>query len=185
MNNLLVLAISPVQDAESWVNIEIFLQKVKLKEICFKFCGDLKIYHEITGIQTARATYPCYGCEARRDPKSGLWEGVPATLRTYTRNLRHYKALLAAGGGVEGGAKGMLLAKHFFNCVNPPMLGKTAPETPLIVVAAPPSLHLKLGPVNDGAKLLQDEWPPLQDWLQSKVGMRKSQNERIESRPRV
>ena len=63
VNNLLILAISPVK-SENHCNLDIFLSKVQLKEICLRFCGDLKVYNEITGIQTCTSTFPCPGLSA-------------------------------------------------------------------------------------------------------------------------
>jgi hypothetical protein len=168
VNNVIVLAATPLKNAEDYINIDVMLEKVNLKAICFKLCGDMKVYNEISGIQAGKATFPCYGCEARRDPKTGLWEGVPAPLRTYRRNLRHNVGWLAGGGGVEGGAKGMLLAKKHFNCVNKPLIGKDQPDTPLILIQVQPGLHIKLGVVNDALRLLLDEFPPLEPWLRTK-----------------
>ena len=79
VNNLIILAASPVK-SENYLNLEIFLEKTQLKEVCLKFCGDLKVFNEITGIQTCTSTFPCYACEPRRDPKTGNWVGVPAQL---------------------------------------------------------------------------------------------------------
>ena len=113
VNNLIILAISPVK-SEDYINIEVFLEKVKLK-VCPKFCGDLKVFNAITGIQTGTATFPCYGCEVRRDPTTGRWEGVPAKLRTYNGNMAWHQGGLANGGealGEEGDARGQELLQR-------------------------------------------------------------------------
>ena len=69
------------------------------------------MFNEITGIQTCTSTFPCYACEAKRDPKTGKWEGVPAQLRTYARNEAYYNEWLVGGGGVMGDVGGLKLLK--------------------------------------------------------------------------
>ena len=140
VNNLIILAASPVK-SENYLNLDIFLEKSQLKEVCFKFCGDLKVFNEITGIQTCTSSYPCYACEARRDPKTGNWEGLPAPLRTYARNEFHHNEWLAGGGGVMGGAAGLKLLKNHKNVSSLPLLGKDEPDKPLLQILVPGALH--------------------------------------------
>ena len=147
MYNLIILATSPVKH-ENHVNLNIFLDKTQLNEVCLRFCGDLEVFNEITGVQTCTSTYPCYACEARRDPRTGEWEGVPAELRTYSRNLTHHNDWLADGGGVMGGRAGLKLAKNHFSAVSIPRLGKSEPDKPLLQILVPGGLHIKLGIVN-------------------------------------
>ena len=137
MYNLIILATSPVKH-ENHVNLNIFLDKTQLNEVCLRFCGDLEVFNEITGVQTCTSTYPCYACEARRDPRTGEWEGVPAELRTYSRNLTHHNDWLADGGGVMGGRAGLKLAKNHVS----------EPDKPLLQILVPGGLHIKLGIVN-------------------------------------
>ena len=141
--------------------------KTQLKEVCIKFCGDLKVFNEITGVQCATCTYPCYACEGKRDPKTGAWEGLPAPLRTYDRNMSHHQSWLANGGGVFGGEAGMALAKNHCNVVEKPILGSSEPDKPLLLILVPGSLHLKLGIVNDALVLVGTQWGEdnLEDWL--------------------
>ena len=167
VNNLIILAVSPVR-SENHGNLGIFLDKTNLKEVCLKFCGDLKVYNEITGIQTCTSTFPCYACEACRDPRTGEWMGVPAQLRTYSRNLAWHNEWLAGGGGVMGGQAGMKLAKNFRNVVDVPLLGKSDPDKPLLLILVPGSLHLKLGVVNSTLEELEKRWDGLEDWLRSR-----------------
>ena len=164
VNNLIIIAASPVK-SENYLNLDIFLEKSQLKEVCFKFCGDLKVFNEITGIQTCTSTYPCYACEARRDPKTGNWEGLPATLRTYSRNESHHNAWLAGGGGVMGGKEGLKLLKNHRNVSSLPLLGKNEPDKPLLQILVPGALHIKLGVVNDALEVLDRQWDGLEDWL--------------------
>ena len=96
MNNLIILAASPVK-SKNYLNLDIFLERTQLKEVCLKFCGDLKVFNEIIGIQTCTSTFPCYAYEARRDPKTGNWKGVPAQLRTYARTWQ-----ITTSGLLEG-----------------------------------------------------------------------------------
>ena len=164
VNNLIILAASPVK-SENYLNLDIFLEKTQLREVCLKFCGDLKVFNEITGIQTCTSTFPCYACEARRDPKTGNWEGVPAPLRTYARNEANYNEWLAGGGGVMGGVAGLKLLKNHKNVSSLPLLGKCEPEKPLLQILVPPALHIKLGVVNDALEQLDKRWEGLETWL--------------------
>lgn len=164
VNNLIILATSPVK-SENYLNLSIFLEKSQLKEVCLKFCGDLKVFNEITGIQTCTASHPCYACEARRDPKTGNWLGVPAPLRTYARNEFHHNQWLAGGGGVLGGQAGLKLLKNHKNVASLSLLGKNDPEKPLIQILVPGALHIKLGVVNDALELLDGLWDGLEAWL--------------------
>ena len=164
VNNLIILAASPVK-SENYLNLDIFLEKSQLKEVCFKFCGDLKVFNEITGIQTCTSSYPCYACEARRDPKTGNWEGLPAPLRTYARNEFHHNEWLAGGGGVMGGVAGLKLLKNHKNVSSLPLLGKDEPDKPLLQILVPGALHIKLGIVNDALEALDKQWDELEDWL--------------------
>ena len=167
VNNLTILATSPVS-SENYCNLDLFLDKVQLKQVCLRFCGDLKVFNEITGIQTCTSTCPCYACEASRDPKTGVWKGVPAPLRTYSRNLEHHNQWLARGRGVMGGRAGLKLAKNFCNVVSLPLLGQSEPDKPLLQILVPGALHLKLGVVNDALEELARRWDGLEDWLRSK-----------------
>ena len=167
VNSLIILATSPVK-SENWVNLNLFLDKTQLKDVCLKFCGDLKVYNEITGIQTCTSAHPCYACEARRDPRTGEWIGVPAPLRTHSRNLAHYNEWLAGGGGVDGGRQGLRLAKEHCNVVAEPLLGKSEPDKPLLLLLVPGALHLKLGVVNSALELLKENWDGLEDWLRAR-----------------
>ena len=45
VNNLVI-------SSENHCNLDIFLGKTQLKEVCMRFCGDLKVINEITGVQT-------------------------------------------------------------------------------------------------------------------------------------
>ena len=164
VNNLIILAASPAK-SENYLNLDIFLEKTQLKEVCFKFCGDLKVFNEITGIQTCTSTFPCYACEARRDPKTGNWVGVPAQLRTYARNEANHNQWLAGGGGVMGGLGGLKLLKNHKNVSSLPLLGKCEPEKPLLQILVPPALHIKLGVVNDALEQLDKRWEGLEPWL--------------------
>ena len=151
------------------MNVQIFQfyqDKTQLKEVCFKFCGDLKVFNEITGIQSATSTHPCYACEGKRNPKTGAWEGVPAPLRTYASNLSRHNNWLANGGGVMGGAAGLTLAKNHANVTEAPLLGKSEQDKPLLLILVPGGLHLKLGIVNDALELLNKVWGDgLEEWL--------------------
>ena len=57
-------------------------------------------------------------------------------------------------------------AKNFTNCVKKPLLASSGddPDTPLLIKAAPPALHLKLG-INHFLKELAKVWPGILDWL--------------------
>ena len=139
-----------------------------LKYINFyvQVCGDLKIYYKLGGTQGATSSYPCYACEAYRDPKTGVWTSCsPCKLRTYASNKQHSDDWMEAGGGAMGGQAGMLIAKEYYNCVNCPLVGEDKPHTPLYLILLPPPLHLLLGVVNDSLKLLLGLWPGLVNWL--------------------
>ena len=164
VNNLIILASSPAK-SENYLNLQIFLDKTQLREVCFKFCGDLKVFNEITGIQTCTSTYPCYACEAKRDPKTGEWEGVPAQLRTFARNETNHFQWLAGGGGVSGGISGLKLLKDHKNVSSIPLIGKSEPHKPLLQILVPGALHIKLGVVNDALEHLARSWEGLEEWL--------------------
>ena len=164
VNSLIILATSPVK-SENAANLSIFLAKTQLKEVCFKFCGDLKVFNEITGIQTATSTYPCYACEGKRDPKTGAWVDLPAPLRTYNSNMARHNDWLQNGGGFLGGEAGLKLSKHHCNVTEAPLLGNNEPDKPLLLILVPGGLHLKLGLVNDTLSLLGKLWSGLEDWL--------------------
>ena len=123
------------------------------------------MFNEITGIQTCTSTFPCYACEAKRDPKTGKWEGVPAQLRTYARNEANYNEWLVGGGGVMGGVGGLKLLKNHKNVSALPLLGKCEPEKPLLQILVPPALHITLGVVNDALEQLDKRWEGLERWL--------------------
>ena len=57
-------------------------------------------------------------------------------------------------------------AKRFTNCVNKPLITSSEddPDTPMLLKAAPPALHLKLG-INHFLKELAKVWPGMLDWL--------------------
>ena len=118
-------------------------------------------------MQSATCTYPCYACEGKRDHRTGAWEGLPAPLRTYDRNMSHHQSWLANGGGVLGGEAGLALAKNHCSVVEEPILGKSEPEKPLLLILVPPGLHLKLGIVNDALVLIGKLWGDdnLEEWL--------------------
>ena len=65
-----------------------------------------------------------------------------------------------------GGAAGLTLAKNHYNVTEAPLLGKSEPDKPLLLILVPGGLHLKLGIVNDVLELLNKVWGDgLEEWL--------------------
>ena len=87
VNRVILLAIAP-QVPESWQNVDVFLERTRIKEILFSFSGDLKMLHICGGLGSGSSRHCCLYCEVARvkgewassgQGASGSWAGWPST----------------------------------------------------------------------------------------------------------
>ena len=157
VKKVMILASSP-KVSENFYNTGIFIDKVKLGQLHYKFTGDFKMLNIVAGIMSASARCPCVYCDVER--VKGVW-GKKWEMRTFQNIRENCEAWLAAGGQARK-------AKQFKSCVEKPLLESPGdnPETLLLVKMPPPALHCKLA-VNHFLEGLGKVWPPVFDWLSS------------------
>ena len=146
---------------ESYQNCQIILEKVDIVQMIFHFAADLKMINIVAGIMTCSSTCPCPFCEAKH--VKGKWEenASKAQLRTFKNIVDHFNEWVESGGAKPK-------AKNYANCNNKPLLfnSSDAPDTLMLVISPPPSLHLKLS-FNKFLEVLAKLWPPVLDWIDS------------------
>ena len=157
VRKILLLAITPKVN-ESYHNVRVLLEKVKINELLYKFTGDLKLYNIVAGIMSASSLCPCVYCEAKRE--GGQWE-VGARMRTFGNIMENFQDWSRAG---SKSAK----AKEFKNCTGKPLLFNEDDDVNQLVLdrMPPPALHLKLV-VNHFVKELFKVCPEIIDWLKA------------------
>ena len=152
---IMILASAP-KVPENHHNCSIFIDKVNINSLVYKFTGDLKLYNIVGGLMSGSAKHPCIYCEAAKE--DGKWQ-EDAPLRTLRNIQQHVDDWQTSGGDRKK-------AKMFSNCVQSPLLasGDDNPDTPMLLMTVPPALHLKLA-INHFLKELAKVWPEVLDWL--------------------
>ncbi len=114
---------------ETYFNMKTFLQEFGLNCITFCLSLDLKLSNILAGLGPHSSTYPCTWCEAT---VKSMQQNVQAANRTFGRIQQQAQMLKKALS-----EKRKVEPKHFFSCVEEPLLDRCDDE--LALNAIPPS----------------------------------------------
>ena len=140
VKKLFLLCIVP-DIVETYENIKILFDLVKLNNISFKLLADFKLILIINGLQTAKSTYPCPYCFVTlQDLKTSIKNDKQYPLKTYGDLRRDYNKF----------SSNQISRKNARLCnstVNDPLFNESD-ETLVIEKCVIPELHILLGFVN-------------------------------------
>ena len=145
--NLTIIVAAVPYVSESYHNLKIIWDLLKLKTLSYNPALDMKFALTALGLGTGASTCPCPFCICKKDDfLKYLFEGGELrTFKSISENARAYQRAKAAYTG-----KQHFSSAPWFNCENEPLLMPvgTSPSATVLSVLPPMELHLNLGIVN-------------------------------------
>ena len=166
VKDVALLSAAP-QVKESYDNLHVLWELVRMNEVKMKLAADLKVNNLVLGIQSHSSCHSCYICNSRNPFEKGKdWpKGEERTLGKIRENVRAWR---------NAGSKPSK-SKDFDNCTNFPLFND-ADSVRTIDLIPPCELHLLLGPVNHMLEELLKIWPECDQWVAGCNAYRRGQD---------
>lgn len=156
VKKLFIVGISPnVQ--EQYSNILKMWTLLKINDNDFfahRIATDLKLANILLGLMSHSSTHPCTWCDQKKTDLHSK-----GTLRTLGNIREKFWNWHSSNGTTSN-------AKLYGNVVHLPIL-QGADDTLVVDVLPPPELHLLLGPMNTIYKVIEKEWPGVNEWAKA------------------